>query len=82
MLEDLLGANAFLIGSRGTVLAIDRASGKALIQRFEPIAGLADSGLAGPLYDFVDAAMQWSGRLVPAEGAAEADPGPAGVDLA
>lgn len=78
VLELLLGANAFWVGTQGATLALDPGLRQVLLMRKEPLGALERRGLRPVIGEMIEAGERWAAQL---KGAGERpDPDAAGDD--
>jgi hypothetical protein len=77
VLEMLLGANAFWVGTQGATLALDPALRQVLLMRKEPLQVLERRGLREVVGEIIATSERWAGTLKGADQPAEGGSGDA-----
>jgi hypothetical protein len=79
VLETLLGANAFWVGTQGATLALDPAHQRVLLMRKTPLDALEKRSLREVIEEVVEASERWAQQLGGADGSSDAErPEPGG----
>lgn len=78
VLETLLGANAFWVGTQGATLALDPTHRQVLLMRKTSLEVLERRGLREVIGEVIESSERWARQLGGTEG--PADSGPAGPD--
>jgi hypothetical protein len=79
VLEALLAANAFWVGTRGATLALDPDVRQVLLMRREPLEVLKRRGLRELLGEVIEASDVWSAHLSGEDGGSGREPDEPGV---
>jgi hypothetical protein len=73
VLELLLGANAFWVGTQGATLALDPGLRQVLLMRKEPLDALQRHGLRPVIGELIEAGERWAAQLERADQAPDGD---------